>query len=344
MAQLGVDLVTLADAKKLLPHDIGDVAEVMRKATPIIDDIPYKEMNKGVKHIVALRSDLPQVYYRKANQAIPASKTTIEEREFVAAHFESKSQMDEKVAEYGGKDRIGVNRWNQAEGHIQANAHELADLIIYGSPVNSHLKVPGFFDILSTLNPAEPTSKQIVDAGGTGSNNASILFVSWGEKKAYGIFEKGSTAGLKRIDRSPGNTRVQITGPLAGSPGQTGTFWGYEEGFEVDHGLCVENYQALARVANIDIPSLKTPADAASILKYMNKAVYKIPPMIRAQKGKIYMNSTLVSFLDEQALERVIAGAGITYQNYQGEQVMMWRGWVIREMENMLNTEARVTT
>ena len=341
MAVLGNDLLTLADSKQLLKVEIADVAEVMRKATPIVDDIPYQEMNKGIEHVVALRSDLPEIYYRKANQAIPASKTTIEERKFVAAHFESKSQMDEAVAEYGGKEMVTKNRWNQAEGHIQANAHELADLIIYGSNEDSHLKVPGIFDILSTLNPAEPTSKQIVDAGGEGSDNASMVLVSWGKKKVYGIFEKGTQAGLRRIDRSSGNTRVQITGPLVG--GGTGTYWSYEENFMVDHGLCVEDYRAMARVANIDVTKLKTPADAANLLKLLTKALYRIPPTLRQQKGKIYMNSTLVAFLDEQALEKVMAGAGLTYQNYQGEQVLSFRGWQIREMENMLNTEGRVT-
>lgn len=340
MAVLGVDLLTLSDAKKLLEVSIADVAEVMRKATPIIDDIPYKEMNKGVKHVVHLRSDLPEVYYRKANQAIPASKTTIEEREFVAAHFESKCQMDEAVAAYGGTDRIGANRWNQAEGHIQANAHELADLIVYGSDEQAAHKCPGIMDILSTLDPAEPVSHQIVDAGGEGSDNASILFISWGDKKVYGIFEKGTQAGLKRVDRSPGETRVQITGPLVG--GGTGQYWGYEENFMVDHGLCVEDYRALSRVANIDVSDLDT-LDAADLLKLMTRALYRIPPMYRQQKGKCYMNSTLVAFLDEQALAKVGAGGGLTYMNYQGEQVLSFRGWVIREMENMLNTEEQVT-
>lgn len=340
MAVLGLDLLTLADAKKFLPHEVGDVAEVMRQAVPIVDDIPYMEMNKGVKHVVALRSDLPDVYYRKANQAIPASKTTIEEREFVAAHFESKAVIDEAVAAYGGQDRIKANRWNQAEGHIQANAHELANLIVYGSTeVN---KAPGIMDILSTLNTAEPTSKQIVDAGGVGSDNASILFVSWGKKKVYGVFEKGTSAGLKRVDRSPGNTRVQITGPLIG--GGTGTYWGFEEDFMVDHGLVVEDYRALARVANIDVSNLKVPNDAADILKFMTRALYRIPPMLRQQKGKVYLNSTLMSFLDEQALAKVGAGGGLSYQNYQGEPVLSFRGWQIREMDNMLNTEAQVTT
>ena len=338
MAVLGVDYLTLGDAKKFLEHGVADVAEVLRKAVPIVNDIPYVAMNKKVKHIVAMRSDLPTVYYRKANQAIPASKTTIEEREYVASHFESKSVMDAKVAENGGKDRVQANRWNQAEGHIQASAHELADLILYGSPEEDHRQVPGIFHILSTLNTSEPTHKQIVDAGGVGSDNSSILFVSWGPKKVYGIFEEGTQAGLKRTDRGS----VQIPGTT--EAGGTGWYWGYEEDFEVEHGLCVEDYRAMARVANIDVSDLKTPADAANLMKLMTRALYRIPPMLRQQKGMVYVNSTIMSFLDEQAQALVGAGGGLTYQNYQGEQVMYFRGWKLQEMDNLLTTEARVTT
>ena len=338
MAVLGVDYLTLSDAKKFLDHSLADVAEVLRKAVPIVNDIPYVAMNKKVKHIVAMRSDLPSVYYRKANQAIPASKTTIEEREFVASHFESKSVMDQKVAEYGGKDRVAQNRMNQAEGHIQAAAHELADLILYGSPEDDHRQVPGIFHILSTLNTSEPTHKQIVDAGGVGSDNSSILFVSWGKGKVYGIFEEGTQAGLKRTDRG----LVQIPGTT--EAGETGWYWGFEEDFEVEHGLCVEDYRALARVANIDVSDLKTPADAANLMKLMTRALYRIPPMLRQQKGKIYVNSTVMSFLDEQAQALVGAGGGLNYTNYQGEPVLMFRGWMIQEMDNLLTNEARVTT
>ena len=336
MAILGADYLTLADAKQFLDHSVADVAEVLRKATPIVNDVPYVAMNKKVKHVVTMRSDLPKVYYTKANEATPASKTAIENREFVASHFESKSVMDQKVAEYGGKDRVAQNRLNEAEGHIQACAHELADLILYGSPVTDPKQVPGIMHILSSLSSTEPTSKQIVDAGGTGSDNASILFISWGPKKVYGIFEEGTQAGLKRTDRG----LVQIPGKTAA--GADGWYWGFEENFEVDHGFAFEDYRAMARVCNIDVSDLKTPAQAADILKCMSRALYKIPPMLRAQKGKIYMNSTLISFLDEQALAKVGAGGGLTYMNYQGEQVLSYRGWVIQEQENMLNTEARV--
>ena len=199
MAILGADYLTLADAKQFLDHSVADVAEVLRKATPIVNDVPYVAMNKKVKHVVTMRSDLPKVYYTKANEATPASKTAIENREFVASHFESKSVMDQKVAEYGGKDRVAQNRLNEAEGHIQACAHELADLILYGSPVTDPKQVPGIMHILSSLSATEPTSKQIVDAGGVGSDNASILFVSWGPKKVYGIFEEGTQIGRAHV-------------------------------------------------------------------------------------------------------------------------------------------------
>ena len=149
MAILGADYLTLADAKQFLDHSVADVAEVLRKATPIVNDVPYVAMNKKVKHVVSMRSDLPKVYYTKANEATPASKTAIENREFVASHFESKSVMDQKVAEYGGKDRVAQNRLNEAEGHIQACAHGLADLILYGSPVTDPKQVPGIMHNLS---------------------------------------------------------------------------------------------------------------------------------------------------------------------------------------------------
>ena len=119
MAALGQKLLTLADVAKGKDKKIGKVAEVLTQENPMLNDIPYMEMNEGTIHKEDIRSNLPAVYYRKANQAIPASKTTIEERTFSAAHFESKSQMDEKVANRGGTNMVAWNRWNQATGHIQ---------------------------------------------------------------------------------------------------------------------------------------------------------------------------------------------------------------------------------
>jgi hypothetical protein len=341
MAALGQRLVTLADVAKNKNSMIGKVAEVLMLENPMLQDIPYMECNKGATHEVEMRSGLPQVYYRKANQAIPFSKTTTEQRNFGTAHFESKSGMDAAVAELGGKDRLAFNRWNQAQGHIQAIANEHADLTIYGTPFGAsgnNQKSAGLMDVYSTLAAAEPTSRQIIDAGGTGSDNTSILKVHWGEHSVFGIYPQGTQAGLKRTDRSEGGRLVQIQG--LDQNGNPGTFWGYEEQFEVDHGLVVKDYRQAARIANIDTIDLfgMNPAD---LIDLMISADYRIHTKQNG-KGIWYVNRTIEAILHKQALTKVGVGGGLSFDNYQGQKVLTFLGDPIRRSDALLNSEARV--
>jgi len=340
MAAKGSSLVTLLDVSKGPDKRIGGVAEVLVQHNSMLEDIPYMEMNEGTIHKESIRSALPQVYYRKANQAIPASKTTTEERSFTATHFESKSEMDAAVANRGGAGKLAYNRWNQAQGHLQAHSIELANLMLYGSPVQSNLKTAGFFDIYSTLNPAEETSKQIIDAGGTGSDNTSILRVNWGERSIFGVYEAGTTYGIKRIDHSEGGKQVKIN--ALDVNGNMGTLWGYEEDFHTDHGLVVKDFRQGARIANIDVSDLISGAvGAADILDLMISADYKIDSKSNGT-GVWYVNRTIEAALHKQALSKVGAGSGLTYENYQGKPVLMFLGSPVRRMDALLNTEARV--
>jgi hypothetical protein len=340
MGAKGVTLVTLADVAKSKDKRIGKVAEVLVQQNPMLEDIPYMEMNEGTSHKEEIRSALPEIYYRKANQPIPASKTTTEERTFQAAHFESKSQIDKTVAERGGKDRIAYNRWNQAQGHIQAHAIEHARLMIYGSPVEDNMKVGGFFDIFSSLSTSEPTSKQIVDANGTGSDLMSILKVHWGENSVFGVYPAGTTAGLRRTDHSAGGKLVQIHG--TDKFGNPGTFWGYEEQFEIDHGLVVKDYRQCARIANIDPALLKSGQGAADLIDLMISAHYRIDTPSNG-KGVWYVNRTTEAFLHKQALTKVGAGAGLNFDNYQGRKVLTFLGDPVRRADALLMTEDQVT-
>lgn len=340
MPALGTKLLTLADVAKSKNKMIGGVAEVLIQENPMLNDIPYMEMNEGTVHKEEIRSALPSVYYRKANQAIPASKSTTEERSFTAAHFESKSQIDAAVAKRGGMDRIAYNRWNQAQGHIQAHAIEHANLTIYGSPSSSNRKVAGFMDIYSTLATTEETSNQIVDAGGSTSNNCSILKIHWGPQSVFGVYPAGTQAGLKRTDRSAGNKEVQIQ--ALDSDGNAGSFWGFEEQFEIDHGLVVKDYRQAGRIANIDPADLLSGNDAADLIDLMISLDHKIHNLQNGN-GVWYVNRTIAAFLHKQALTKVGAGAGLTYDNYQGQRVLMFLGSPVRRSDALLNTEDAVT-
>lgn len=341
MAAKGSTLLTLADVAKSKDKKIGKVAEVLVQNNAILMDIPYMEMNEGTIHKEEIRSALPEIYYRKANQAIPASKSTTEERTFQACKFESKSQIDKDVASRGGADRVAYNRWNQAQGHIQAHAIEHADLMIYGSPSDNNRKTAGFFDIYSTLATSEPTSKQIIDGGGLNSDNTSILKVHWGERSVFGIYPAGTQSGLKRTDYSKGGQLVQIQGLDAN--GNAGTFWGYEEAFEINHGLVVKDYRQAARIANIDVTLLKSGVGAADLIDMMISANYKIDSLSNGM-GVWYVNRTVHAFLHKQALTKVGAGAGLNFANFEGKPILTFLGDPVRMVDALLNTEARVTT
>ncbi len=340
MAAKGLVLLTLADVAKSKNKQIGKVAEVLVQENPMLNDIPYMPMNEGTIHKEDIRSALPTVYYRKANQAIPASKSTTEERTFTAAHFESKSQIDAAVASRGGVDRIAYNRWNQAQGHIQAHAIEHAALTIYGSPLTSTRKVAGFMDIYSTLSASEPTSKQIIDGGGTSTVNTSMLLIHWGERSVFGVYPDGTQAGLKRTDRSMGGKLVQIN--ALDSSGAAGNFWGYEEQFEVDHGLVVKDYRQAGRFANIDTANLKSGVGAADLLDGMISLHYKIWNPQNGN-GVWYVNRTVEAFLHKQSLTKVGAGAGLRFDNYQGMPMLMFLGNPVRRSDALLNTESQIT-
>lgn len=333
MAIKGVGYVTLADVAKK-----GDkVAEVLTLKNPMLKDIPYTQMNEGTIHKESIRSFLPRPVYRKANQAIAAQKSGIEERTFSAAHFESRSQMDAKVAERGGKERVGINRWNQAQGHIQGMANEHANLAIYGSPAGEGNKDVGFMDIYYTVNSAVETSKQVVNALGAGSDNASILMVNWGPQSIFGVYPAGTQAGLKRTDYSAGGKLVQLQGLDAA--GNTGTFYGYDEIFELDHGLVVKDFRQAARICNIDVSNAVANTSAADLQDLMITASYKLDDPTGAI---IYMNRVLHAVLHKQVRSGVSTGGGITFMNYGGEQVLSFNGMPIRIADSLLNTEAAV--
>lgn len=341
MAVVGDRLVTLLDvSRKTKNKAIGDVAEVLVQKNAMLIDMPYQEMNEGTQHTEEIRSALPEVFYRRVNEAIPASKTTTEERSFGAAHVESKSQMDELVAKRGGEQNIGYNRWNQAQGHLQAHSLELAKLMVYGSPISSPRKTPGFFDYYATVNTAtDETAKQVIDAGGTGSDNTSILLANWGPRNMFGIYPAGTDHGIQRIDRSPNSQKVQIQ--AIDIRGNQGSFWGYEENFILDHGLVVKDYRQGGRICNIDVLNLKSGNAAADLFDMLISLVYKIDS-IEDGTPVLYVNRTLQAFLHKQSRTTVGAGAGLTYQNYQGKPVLTFLDIPIRRSDAILNTEARV--
>lgn len=172
-------------------------------------------------------------------------------------------------------------------------------------------------------------AQNIIDAGGTGTDNTSIWLVVWGENTVHGIFPKGQKAGIQMEDKG------QVT--LEDANG--GKYEGYRTHYKWDNGLTLRDWRYVVRIANIDVSNLDAPSTAANIAKLMIRALHRIPN--RGMGRPIfYMNRTINEVLDLQSLEK--SSLAISVKETEGEWWTELRGVPIRETDALLETEARV--
>lgn len=333
MAVKGVGYVTMLDVAK----KGNRVAEVLSLRNSALKDIPYTQMNEGTIHKESIRSFLPSPVYRKANQGLAPTKGGLEERTFSASHFESRSSIDQMVAERGGKDRVKINRWNQAMAHIQGMANEHGTNLIYGSPSGEGNKEPGLADIYYSVSSTVNTYKNVIDFNGTGSDNTSVYLVNWGPDSIFGVYPAGTTAGLSRTDYSAGGKLVQI--PMLDASGAASNYYGYDEIFKIDHGLVVKDWRQAVRICNIDVSDF-SGASPADLLSAMVIAMYKLDSL--EGNPVFYCNRLVHAVMHKLALSQVKAGGGLTFMNYGGEMVLSFNGIPVRIMDAIAINETRV--
>ena len=197
MAALNSYVQTLADIIKKMDPDgsIAPVAELLNQTNECVQDVLWKEGNLPTGHQLTVRTGLPTVYWRLANQGIPSSKSTTAQVTEACAVLESHSVVDKIIAELGGN--LAANRLDEAVAHIEAMGQEFASTFFYGAASNPE----EFIGLAARYSSLTATNGQnVISGGGSGSDNASIYLVGWGNNSIFGIYPKGSTAGLERED------------------------------------------------------------------------------------------------------------------------------------------------
>jgi hypothetical protein len=208
---------------------------------------------------------------------------------------------------------------------------EVASKLFYGSTASDPEQFMGLsprYNDLSAVN-----GNNIIDAGGTGADNTSIWFVTWGDNQTSLLYPKGTQAGIKREDK--GEQRVQ--------DGDGNAYYVKEELFKWHIGLSVRDWRYNSRVANIDVSDAL--AGSTQLYTFLRKAYYKLQSR-RVPGGQmaIYCNRDMLEVLD---LLSTNAGASDSFvrlkpMEIQGKEVMTYRGIPIRETDALLNTEAQV--
>lgn len=331
MATLGNSFIDLIDIYKLQDGkgQFVPVIEMLMEMNPILDDAIAVECNKGTTHLHTVRAGLPSVTWGRLYQGVPNSKGRTAQVEDTTGFVEGLSTVDQRLLDLSTNE--GAVRLSEAQAYLEAMSQEVSSKIFYGDSASDPEEFMGLSPRFNDKSAAN--GGQIIDAGGTDSDNTSIWFVTWGDNQCNLIYPKGMQAGVQREDM--GSQRV-LDG--AGNP-----YYAKEEKFTWHIGMAVKDWRYVARVANIDVSDMA--AGTVKLYDFMRKAYYKLQGRrVAGGKMAIYCNRDVLEALDALATN---AGSGDSFvrlkpMEIEGKEVMTYRGIPIRESDALLNTEARV--
>jgi hypothetical protein len=241
--------------------------------------------------------------------------------------LEAYAEIDKALADLNGN--TAAFRLSEDAAHIEGMSQEMASTLFYG---NEGSEPEAFTGLAPRFNSKSASnSSNIIDAGGTGTDNTSIWLCVWGPQTGFGIYPKGSQAGLQMTDKG------QVT--IENVDGNGGRMEGYRTHYRHDMGLTIRDWRYFVRIPNIDVSDLDTIANTKNLVNWMIQASERIPSF---GKGRAcwYVNRTIREKLRLGILEKT--ATNLNWETVEGKRVMTFDDIPVRRTDALLNNEARV--
>jgi hypothetical protein len=336
--------VTLVDfAKSLDPNGrVAKVAELLTQSNEILLDMPFMEGNLPTGHRASIRTGLPTATWRKLYGGVPASKSTRAQVDDAVGMLETRSEVDKALADLNGN--TAAFRLSEATAFVEGMNQTFADTLIYGDSSVNEERFTGLSARYNSLSAGN--AKNIIDAGGTSTDNTSMWLVVWGAETITGIYPKGSEAGLAHED----------LGLIDAFDAVQNRYRAYADWWQWKAGLHVKDWRYAVRIANIDVSDLvaqtgtQASTAATAIMKLMVRAMSRIP-MMGMGRPVFYANRTVKEFLSIAALDKSNAALAIQPALQQfgnvapgslGNGTTTFLGVPVRTVDRIIEAEARV--
>lgn len=325
--------VTLLDVARTLDPDGGTaaIAELLSQENEMLMDMPWFEGNLPTGHRTTVRTGLPDVIFRKLNAGVPPSKAITAQLDEACAILEARSEIDKDLAMLNGN--TSAYRLTQAKAFIEAMNQKMQNQVIYGDKLTPEgfVGLAPRFDDVPTTSPGAENKVNVIDAGGTGTDNTSIWLVGWGPTSIHGIYPKGSQAGLVHNDLGEGDA----------FDANNNRFRAFMDQYQWKCGIAVPDWRYVVRIANIDVSDLtKNAASGADVIDLMTQAQELIHSLTGVTPA-YYCNRTVRSFLRRQTVNKVAAST-LMYDNVDGKPALMFGEVPVRRVDAIINAEARV--
>ncbi len=333
MATLATGALTLADWAKRLDPDgkVPVVAELLSQSNEVLEDAVFQEGNLPTGHRVIIRTGLPTAYWRSINQGIPTSKSTTAQVDESIGMLEAYAKVDKDLALLNGN--TNAFRMSEDSAFLEAMNQAQAQTLLYGNPATDPRQYLGLAPRYGAISGAG-NAQNVLDAGGTSTNNTSIYLVVWGDNTTFCTFPKGSKAGLAHDDQ----------GELVVYDANSNPYQAFQTHYQWKNGLVVKDWRYVVRICNINTANLVAETAAADLVKLMSRALDRIPNLGMGRPA-FYMNRTVYSMLRIQALNKSQTVLDINSGLNQFGTPSSWNtfeGVPLRRVDQILNTEARV--
>lgn len=329
MAALTANNPTLLDVARRTDPDgnIATIVELLNQTNDALTDMTWVEGNLETGNKTTVRTGLPTPTWRKLYGGVQPTKSTTAQVQDSCGMLEAYAEIDKALADLNGN--TAAFRLSEDSAHIEGMSQTMASTLFYGNEGTTPEAFTGLaprFNSLSAQN-----ADNIVNAGGAGSDNTSIWLCVWGPQTGFGIYPKGSKAGLQMTDKG------QVT--IENVDGAGGRMEGYRTHYRWDAGLTIRDWRYFVRIANIDVSDLNTIANTKNLINWMINASERIPSF---GKGRAcwYVNRNIREKLRLGILEKV--SSNLSWETVEGKRVMTFDDIPVRRVDALLNTEAVV--
>lgn len=329
MSTLAANNPTLLDvAKRTDPNgSIATIVELLAQTNDVLQDMTFVEGNLPTGNKTTVRTGLPTPTWRKLYGGVQPTKSTTAQVTDSCGMLEAYAEIDKALADLNGN--TAAFRLSEDAAHIEGMSQEMASTLFYGNEGSEPEAFTGLAPRFNSKSASNSTN--IIDAGGTGSDNTSIWLCVWGPQTGFGIYPKGSKAGLQMTDKG------QVT--IENVDGNGGRMEGYRTHYRHDMGLTIRDWRYFVRIPNIDVSDLDTLANTKNLINWMIQASERIPSF---GKGRAcwYVNRTIREKLRLGILEKT--SSNLSWETVEGKRVMTFDDIPVRRTDALVNNEARV--
>jgi len=332
MAVLGTSNPTLADLAKVTDPDgsIADVVEILNATNEILMDMTFLEGNLTTGHRTSIRSGLPTPTWRKLYGGVQPTKSRAVQVTDNTGMMEDYSEVDKALVEMAGNP--AAFRLQEDRPHIEGMNQEFASTLFYGDESTAPEEFTGLAARYNSLS-AE-NGDNIINGGGSGSDNASIWLICWGPNTCHGIIPKGSKAGIQQRDLG------EVT--LENADGNNGRMQAYRTHYRWDVGLSVRDWRYAVRIANIDRSLLTADISTGADLNDLMHQAWTELPNTSAGRCAWYMDKQVMSFLRRQT-SNAVQNSTLSVDIVGGTMQTSWGGIPIRRCDALRTNEATVS-